>query len=202
MANGRAGRLNWGGEIDEDRVPSLPRILNMKTNIMKIGSVILALGIWASAADLRAQGTTTSTTVATTTTKGAFTEFVPASETIVVRTETNPAPLRYIVTKQTTIVDEGGVPVAIEKITPGNPLSVQYTGTGDRLVASRIVVHKTPVATERITTTTTTTRPLTGEEKKAVKEEVEKRKEQVEKASEKEKEQLEELKDKLEDDDK
>ena len=105
-------------------------------------------------------------------------------------------------TKQTTIVDEAGVPVAIEKITPGNPLSVQYTGTGDRLVASRIVVSKAPVATERnTTTTTTTTRPLTRDEKEAVKEEVEKRKEQVEKASEKEKERLEELKDKVEDGD-
>ena len=170
---------------------------------MRIGPVLLAVGICAWCTDLRAQETTTTTTAATvTTTNGAFTEFVPASETIVVRTETNPAPLRYVVTKQTTIVDEGGVPIAIEKISPGSPLSVQYTGTGDRLVASRIVVHKAPVATERnTTTTTTTTRPLTRDEKEAVKEEVERRKEQVEKAKEKEKERLEEAKDKLDDDD-
>lgn len=169
---------------------------------MRIGPVLLAVGICAWGTDVRAQETTTTTTAATvTTTNGAFTEFVPASETIVVRTETNPAPLRYVVTKQTTIVDEGGVPIAIEKISPGSPLSVQYTGTGDRLVASRIVVHKAPAATERnITTTTTTTRPLTRDEKEAVKEEVEKRKEEVEKAKEKEKERLEELKDKLDDD--
>jgi hypothetical protein len=175
----------------------------MKTNIMKIGSVLLAVGICAWCADLRAQETTTTTAATVTTTKGAFTEFVPASETIVVRTETNAAPLRYVVTKQTTIVDEGGVPIAIEKISPGSPLSVQYTGTGDRLVASRIVVQKAPVPAERntTTTTTTTTRPLTRDEKEAVKEEVEKRKEQVEKAKEKEKERVEELKDKAEDGD-
>ena len=175
----------------------------MKTNIMRIGPVLLAVGICAWCTDVGAQGTTTTTTAATvTTTDGAFTEFVPGSETIVIRTEKNPAPLRYVVTKQTTIVDEGGVPVAIEKISPGIPLSVQYTGTGDRLVASRIVVHKTPVATERnTTTTTTTTRALTHDEKEAVKEEVEKRKEQLEKAKEKEKERLEELKDKADDDD-
>jgi hypothetical protein len=177
----------------------------MKTNIMRICPVLLAVGICAWGTDVRAQGTTTTTTAATvTTTKGAFTEFVPASETIVVRTETNPAPLRYVVTKQTTIVDEGGVPVAIEKISPGIPLSVQYTGTGDRLVASRIVVHKAPVATDRsagtTTTTTTTTRPLTREEKEAVKKEVEKQKEKVEEAKDKEKERLDELKDKLDDD--
>ena len=171
----------------------------MKTNIMRIGPVLLAVGICAWCTDVRAQATTTTSTAATvTTTKGAFTEFVPASETIVVRTETNAAPLRYVVTKQTTIVDEGGVPVAVEKISTGSALSVQYTGTGDRLVASRIVVHKAPVAT---TTTTTTTRALTRDEKEAVKEEVEKRKEQVEKAKEKEKERVEELKDKADDDD-
>jgi hypothetical protein len=173
----------------------------MKTNIMRIGPVLLAVGICAWGADLRAQETTKTTTAATvTTTNGAFTEFVPASETIVVRTETNAAPLRYVVTKQTTIVDEAGVPITIEKISPGSPLSVQYTGTGDRLVASRIVVQKAPVATERTTTTTTTTRPLTRDEKEAVKEEVEKRKEAVEKAKEKEKERVEELKDKADDD--
>ena len=174
----------------------------MKTNIMRIGPVLLAVGICAWCTDLRAQQTTTATTATTvTTTKGAFTEFVPASETIVVRTETNTAPLRYVVTKQTTIVDEGGVPVAIERISPGSPLSVQYTGTGDRLVASRIVVQKAPVAAERnTTTTTTTTRPLTRDEKEAVKEEVEKQKEKVEKAKENEKERLEELKDKADDD--
>ena len=159
----------------------------MKTNIMRIGPVLLAVGICAWCTDLRAQGTTTTTTATTvTTTEGAFTEFVPASETIVVRTEKNPAPLRYVVTKQTTIVDEAGVPVAIEKISPGIPLSVQYTGTGDRLVASRIVVKKALVPTERnTTTTTTTTRPLTDEEKKAVKKEVEKQKEKAEEAKDK-----------------
>ncbi len=168
----------------------------MKTNMMRIGPVLLALGICAWCADLRAQETTTTTAATVTTTNGAFTEFVPASETIVVRTETNAAPLRYVVTKQTTIVDEGGAPIAIEKISPGSPLSVQYTGTGDRLVASRIVVQKAPVATERTTTTTTTTRPLTRDEKEAVKEEVERRKEAVKK----EKERVEELKDKADDD--
>ena len=161
----------------------------MKTNIMRIAPVLVAAVICAWGTDVRAQGTTTTSTATTvTTSKGAFTEFVPASETIVVRTETNPAPLRYVVTKQTTIVDEAGVPITVEKISPGSPLSVEYSGTGDRLVASRIVVQKAPVATERnatTTTTTTTTRPLTDEEKKAVKKEVEKQKEKADEAKDK-----------------
>jgi len=175
----------------------------MKTNIMRIAPVLLAVVICAWGTDARAQGTTTTSTATTvTTTNGAFTEFVPASETIVVRTETNPAPLRYVVTKQTTIVDEDGVPVAVEKISPGSRLAVQYTGTGDRLVASRIVVHKAPVATERnISTTTTITRPLTDGEKKSAAKEIENRKEKVEEAAEKEKERLDELKDKVEEGD-
>jgi hypothetical protein len=176
----------------------------MKTNIIRIGPVLLAVGICVWCTDVLAQETTKTTTAATvTTTNGAFTEFVPASETIVVRTETNAAPLRYVVTKQTTIVDEAGAPIAIERISPGSALSVQFTGTGDRLVASRIVVQKAPVPTERntTTTTTTTTRPLTRDEKEAVKEEVERRKEEVEKAKEKEKERLEEAADKVDDDD-
>jgi hypothetical protein len=182
----------------------------MKTNIMKIGAVLLAVGTCAWCTDVRAQETATVTT-----TKGAFTEFVPGSETIVVRTETNPAPLRYVVTKQTTIVDESGAPIAIERISPGSPLSVQYTTTGDRLVASRIIVQRAPVPVvtapvtttvpvtteQHTTTTTTTTRALTHDEKEALEERREHHKERVEEQTEKQKEALQKAKDKLDDDD-
>lgn len=159
----------------------------MKTNITKIGAALLAVGICVCSTEVRAQATATVTT-----TRGAFTEFVPGSETVVVRTEPETAPLRYVVTKQTTIVDETGAPVAIQRITPGNPLSVEYTTIGDRLVASRIIVQHAPVAPnggvvqERTTTTTTTTAPLTHEEKEALehraKEQIEKREKALEKA--------------------
>ncbi len=66
----------------------------MKIDITKIGVALLAVGICTT--ELRAQATTTVTT-----TKGAFTEYVPGSETMVVRTETSSAPLRYVVSKQT-----------------------------------------------------------------------------------------------------
>jgi hypothetical protein len=185
----------------------------MKRDIMKVGAALLAVGICAWCTDVRAQETATVTT-----TKGAFTEFVPGSETVVVRTETNPAPLRYVVTKQTMIVDESGAPIAIERISPGSPLSVQYTTTGDRLVASRIIVQRAPVVTAPVTTTvpvttapvtteqhtittTTTTRALTHDEKEALEERREHRKERVEEQTEKQKEALEKAKDKLDDDD-
>jgi thiol:disulfide interchange protein len=177
----------------------------MKINITKIGVALLAVGICIWSAQVRAQTTTTVTT-----TKGAFTEYVPGSETVVMRTETNPAPSRYVVTKQTKIVDESGAAVAIERISAGSPLAVEYTGTGERLIASRIVVQRpaavtapvttAPVTTQDTATTTTTTRPLTHDEKHELKEQREHRKEALKEEIEKKKDALEEAKDKLDDD--
>lgn len=177
----------------------------MKINITKIGVALLAVGICIWSAQVRAQTTTTVTT-----TKGAFTEYVPGSETVVVRTETNPIPSRYVVTKQTKIVDESGAAVAIERISAGSPLAVEYTGTGERLIASRIVVQRpaavaapvttAPVTTQDTATTTTTTRPLTHDEKHELKEQREHRKEALKEEIEKKKDALEEAKDKLDDD--
>ena len=174
----------------------------MKIDITKIGVALLAVGICTT--ELRAQATTTVTT-----TKGAFTEYVPGSETMVVRTETSSAPLRYVVSKQTTIVDVSGAPVAIERISPGSPLSIQYTGTGEHLVASRIVVQRpaavttepvttAPVATQQ-DTTTSTTRALTHDEKHALKEQREHRKKATKEQIEKEKDALDKAKDKIDD---
>ncbi len=187
----------------------------MKTNFKNLGALLLAVGICVWSTEAFAQATTTVTT-----SKGAFTEYVPGSETVVVRSETNPDPLRYVVTKQTTIVDESGAPIAMERISPGSPLSVEYATTGDRLVASRIIVQRpatsatsvttvpattttttapvttAPVTTERrSSTTTTTTRPLTHDEKEAREVAREDRKEQLEDQIEKRKEALEKAKD-------
>ena len=185
------------------RAPPALRIFSMKANIKKIGAALLAVGLCAWCTDARAQTTTTVTT-----TTGAFAQFVPGSETLVVRTDANPSPVRYVVTGQTNFVDETGAPVAIDRIAPGSPLSVQYTTTGDQLVASRVVVQvqKPVVATapnvveQRATTTTTTTRPLTHEEREAVKEQRKDRREQAKKEIEERKKALEKAEDALDDD--
>jgi hypothetical protein len=176
----------------------------MNTKMRTFGAALLAIGcFWSSQAF-------TQTTTSVTTTNGAFTEYVPGSETMVVRSETGTNPLRYSVTKQTTIVDEAGVPVAIDRISPGSPLSIQYTGSGDRLVASRVVVRRAATSTvtsvpavtgEQTNTTTTTTRPLTHDEKHAIKEEREHREKAAKKQIERQKEALEKAKDKLDDHD-
>lgn len=82
--------------------------------------------------------------------------------------------------------------VSVERISAGSPLSIQYTGTGDHLVASRIVVQKPAAVTEQ-QTTATTTRDLTHHEKHELKE----AREHPERA---EKEAIEKQKHKLDDD--
>jgi hypothetical protein len=118
---------------------------------------------------------------------------VPGSETVVVKGETNPNPVQYVVTRQTTVVDETGTPVALERIPAGSPLSIQYTtGSDNHMVASHIVVQS-PVAIQKTTTTTTTTRPLTHHEKHELKEAEKKR-------LERQKDAIENAEDKLDDD--
>jgi hypothetical protein len=123
----------------------------MNTNIRKIGAALLAIGLCLWSANAFAQTTTTTVTSA----DGAFTEYVPGSQTVVLRSETNPAPVRYVVTKETTVVDETGAPITMERIPVGAPVSLQYTGTGDRQVVSRIVVRRPAAAVSERTTTTT-----------------------------------------------
>jgi len=176
--------------------------MNKKLTIL--GAALFAVGACFWSGQAFAQ-----TTTSVTTTRGAFTEYVPGSETVVVRSEAAPSPLRYSVTKQTTIVDESGAPVSIDRIPPGSPLSVQYTGTADHLVASRIVVQKPTTAVVPATsgaavtdqqTTTTTTRPLTHDEKHALHEQREHEKKAAKEEIEHEKDALDKAKDKLDDD--
>ena len=93
----------------------------------------------------------------TTNTAGTISEFNP--DTIVVRSETSTAPLRYYYTDATTYVDESGAPVTVKTVKSGLPVTVYYTKVGDRMVASRVIVRKTVAAApvEETTTTKTTT---------------------------------------------
>ena len=120
------------------------------------------LGLTVGSATSQAQ-TTVQTQTTTTNSAGTISEFGP--ETIVIRSETAPEPIRYSYTKQTTYVDETGAPVTLETVKSGLPVTVYYSKVGDRMVANRVVVRKpttvTPTAPviEKKTTTTTTTIP-------------------------------------------
>jgi hypothetical protein len=82
----------------------------------------------------------------TTTTAGTISEFSP--DTIIVRSETSPEPIRYSYTKTTTYVDDAGAPVSLETVKSGLPVTVHYAREGDRMIADRVIVHRRKTVTE------------------------------------------------------
>lgn len=115
-------------------------------------SIMLASGSFAQ----------TAVTTTTTNTAGTISEFSP--DTITIRSETAPEPIHYSYSRSTTYVDESGAPVTMETVKSGLPVTVYYRRDGDRLIANRVIVHRTTVTTpsspaviEKKTTTTTTT---------------------------------------------
>lgn len=126
----------------------------MKNTLLLTLAAALSLG-----ASTFAQTAVTTTT--TTNSAGTISEFSP--DTIVIRSESSPAPVRYSYSKTTTYVDDAGAPVSIETVKSGLPVTVYYVKEGDAMRANRVVVHKRTTTTggaaveERKTTTTTTT---------------------------------------------
>lgn len=118
------------------------------------------LGLMLITANVTLAQTAVRETTTTTTTAGTISEFGP--ETIIVRSETAPEPIRYSYTKTTTYVDETGTPVSIETVKSGLPVTVYYAKVGDKMVATKVIVRKAvvkavPTIEEKKTTTTTTT---------------------------------------------
>src|SRR5687767_7274635 len=129
----------------------------MKKTILGILSVTIAGVALTCGPVASAQETTVSTT--TTNTAGTISEFSP--DTIVVRTETAPEPIRYSYTKTTTYVDETGAPVTLDVVKSGLPVTVYYSKQGDRMIANKVVVRRKTTKTtgsgaviEKKTTTT------------------------------------------------
>ncbi|MEZ0386914.1 MAG: hypothetical protein ACAI34_07605 [Verrucomicrobium sp.] len=129
---------------------------------------------------------TRTTTTNSTSGAGTISEFSPGSNSIVLRSASGAAPLTYGVSSSTTYVDENGNPVAVEKIAPGVPVTVQYVREGDRMIANRVVVTRTT------TTTTAPTRPLTKDEREDLKDRQEDAREEAKDARKDAKERREE----------
>lgn len=118
------------------------------------------LGLSLITAHVTLAQTTVKETTTTTTSAGTISEFGP--ETIIVRSESSPEPIRYSYSKTTTYVDEAGAPVSIETVKSGLPVTVYYSKVGDRMMATKVIVRKAvikdaPSTEEKKTTTTTTT---------------------------------------------
>ena len=135
----------------------------MKKTIRNIGgATFLGVMLITAHATLLAQTAVESTTSTTTTSAGTISEFSP--QTIVIKTETSPDPVRYTYTKSTTYVDENGSPVSIETVKSGLPVTVYYIKNGDQMIVSKVIVRKAvtivpaaPAIEEKKTSTTTTT---------------------------------------------
>jgi len=114
----------------------------------------LAIALSLVAANFASAQTVVKETV--TTSAGTISEFNP--ETMVIRTETSPDPVRYYYNGTTTYFDETGAPVTVKTVKSGLPVTVYYTKVGDRNVVSKVIVRKAvAVAPEESTTTKTTT---------------------------------------------
>ena len=134
----------------------------MMKNNNRILTGAALLGLMLITANVTLAQTAVKETTTTTTTAGTISEFGP--ETIIIRSETAPEPIRYSYTKTTTYVDEAGAPVSIETVKSGLPVTVYYIKVGDKMVASKVIVRKAvvkvvpvPTVEEKKTTTTTTT---------------------------------------------
>jgi uncharacterized membrane protein len=86
---------------------------------------------------------------------GTISEF--GAERMVVSTSTSSEPFSYSVSKKTTFVDEAGRVVSTETVKSGVPVTVYYTKTGDKFIASKVIVRKVGSTPGGITGTTATT---------------------------------------------
>jgi len=137
----------------------------MKDNTL---AKIFALGA-ASAIAVSAALAQTTTSVTTnvepasaelTTSTGSFATYTPGGEYFTFRTGTGAEPVKYYYTKETTVVDPAGQPVAWTDIRPDLPATVYYARQGDRMIVRKVVLAKpVSVIEKKETTTTTTTRP-------------------------------------------
>lgn len=111
-------------------------------SLFPLAAVVALLGV-APVSTAWGQVTSRTTVTQTPDVSGEFSQWIPGTHTVVVN-ETGAEPMRYMVTKTTTVVDENGNPLVIERVAPGAPMTVRYARTPEGLVASRIVVHSPP----------------------------------------------------------
>ena len=119
-------------------------------------SLALALGLLGSVAISSAE--TVTTTEKATTYSGVVSEINPTTSTMIIKSETAPAPVTYTYTKQTAFVDAQGNVVSYETI-KNAPVTVEYTKDGDRTIIRKITLEKPISYYKKETTTTTTTSP-------------------------------------------
>lgn len=92
----------------------------------------------------------------TTSYSGVVSEINPSSSTIILTSETAPAPVTYNFTKETAFVDAQGNVVSYETIR-NSPVTVEYTQEGERTIVKRVVATQPAAVVTRKEETTTRT---------------------------------------------
>ena len=123
----------------------------LKQLLPHIGLTLFSLALYAPSAfgdEIQQKKTTTTTTTTTTQSSGTVSEFGPDSITI--RTSPTANPSMYEYTETTTYVDEAGNPIDAETVLKsGVPVTVFYNKSGDKMVATKVVVKKTTTTMPR-----------------------------------------------------
>ena len=117
----------------------------MKTNAIRTlcGLAILSVTLYAPcvlAQQVEEESTTTTTTKKTTSNSGTITQF--GTDSFMIKTPSSPTPVTYEYSETTTYVDEAGNPVAVETVKAGVPVTVFFSQSGDKMVATKVVVKK------------------------------------------------------------
>ena len=96
---------------------------------------------------------------------GTVSEFTPDS--LIIRSDVATAPTRYVISRDVSYVDETGAPVSAEIVRSGLPVTVHYVREGDRVLARRVVVHRTATVAPS-TTVVERERPVVVERERPV----------------------------------
>ncbi len=118
-------------------------------------SLVLAFGLFGSVSVGLAEDTSVTTTSKTTTYTGVVSDINPSTSTIILKSETAPAPVTYSFTKETVFVDAQGNVVSYETI-KNAPVTVEYIKDGDRTIVKRVVATRPSAVTHKEETTTHT----------------------------------------------
>ena len=79
-------------------------------------------------------------TLSTTASKGIVSQVSPDS--IAIQTTRSPKPVTYVANQATSYVDEAGNPVEAAAVTSGDSVTVYYSMSGSRMVATKVIVKK------------------------------------------------------------
>ena len=115
----------------------------MKSMKTLCGLVLLGVALCAPsvlAQQIQQEETTTTKKTTTTNNSGTITQF--GTDSFMIKSQSSATPQTYEYTETTTYVDESGNPIAMDVVKAGVPVTVYFSQSGDKMVATKVVVKK------------------------------------------------------------